>query len=224
MADVASLARHNATVIAKFFRPGRALHRDRSEQLRQGPPQSSSPPAQISLGTCRHRRSRADRSETAFRPAREAPARRFRGSAAAMTAASAYGQSLTWRPSAVKPGAPGLAAVLESSRLTKDEECAMKSLITTGILAACLALTGNAAMAATTQIHQPVKTAHLSPARPPGCACFSAEASTRRSTQCRYCAIHPGRAWRRPGPLCQSDAGCREHAGVSRILGLFAVL
>jgi hypothetical protein len=42
----------------------------------------------------------------------------------------------------------------------------MKSLVAIGILAASLALTGNAAMAATTQVHKPVKTMHVSHARP----------------------------------------------------------
>lgn len=42
----------------------------------------------------------------------------------------------------------------------------MKSLITTGILAACLAFTGNTAMAATTKVHQPVKATQASHARP----------------------------------------------------------
>ena len=55
----------------------------------------------------------------------------------------------------------------------------MKSLITTGILAACLALTGNTAMAATTQIHQPVKTAHVSPARPAGYVAAARKAQPR---------------------------------------------
>src|SRR5208282_6135554 len=42
----------------------------------------------------------------------------------------------------------------------------MKSLITTGVLAVSLALAGNAAMAATTQVRKPVKTVHVSHARP----------------------------------------------------------
>ena len=84
-----SRSRHNAAVSATFFRPGRALHRGKSGRWRQGRPRNSSAPAQIWLGTCRHRRNTADRSGTAFRSVPGVPARRCRGSAAAIGEASA---------------------------------------------------------------------------------------------------------------------------------------
>ena len=95
----------------------------------------------------------------------------------------------------------------------------MRSLMTGGFLIAALALTGNAAMAANTQVHTSPKAVHVTQPRVAarGCACGCAPAVClcTCSIALRHWAIHPVHAWRPiAAAICPDRPQRREGIGV----------